>query len=180
MRKIVAGLFMSLDGVVGAPDQWSFPYFNEEMGQVVGGLIAASDTLLLGRKTYEEFAAAFGGDTSGNPDAAQMNGIRKVVVSTTLQSADWQNSALMTGDVAEGVAKLKQEDGGNIGMSGSNTLLRWLLQRGLVDELHLLIVPLVVGRGMRLVEGEGEQLPLALAESQSLSNGVLHLTYRPA
>jgi dihydrofolate reductase len=180
MRKIVAGLFMSLDGVVESPDKWTFLYFNEELGQLVGGLIAASDTLLLGRKTYEEFAAAFGNDTSGSPDAAQMNGLRKVVVSTTLQRADWQNSSLLQGDVTEGVTRLKQESGQNIGMSGSNTLLRSLLQQGLVDELHLLVMPVIVGSGKRLIEGEGDQLPLALAASESLSNGVLHLTYRPA
>jgi dihydrofolate reductase len=180
MRKIVAGLFMSLDGVVESPDQWTFQYFNEELEQIVGGLIAASDTLLLGRKTYEEFAAFFGNITSGSPDAAQMNGVRKVVVSTTLTSAAWQNSSLLHGDVTEGINRLKQEPGENIGMSGSNTLLRSLLRQGLVDELHLLVMPLVVGSGKRLVEGEGEQLPLALAASESLSNGVLHLTYKAA
>ncbi|HLZ70346.1 MAG TPA: dihydrofolate reductase family protein [Dehalococcoidia bacterium] len=179
MRKIVAGLFMSLDGVIGSPDKWSFPYFDEEMGQAVGGLIAASDTLLLGRVTYEEFAAAFAGDTSGNPDAAQMNGIAKVVVSTTLKQADWQNSTLLNGDVAEGIARLKQQPGQSIGMSGSNTLLRWLLRRGLLDELHLLVVPVVVGSGKRLIEGEGEQLPLKLTASATHGNGVLHLTYEP-
>lgn len=180
MRKITAGLFMSLDGVVESPDQWTGAYFNEELGQLVGGLIAASDTLLLGRKTYEEFAGFFGSDTSGNPDAAQMNSLKKVVVSTTLQHADWQSSTLLRGDVAEGVNRLKQEPGQNIGMSGSNTLLRSLLRQGLVDELHLLVMPVVVGRGKRLIEGEGEQLPLTLAASETLSNGVLHLTYTAA
>ncbi len=179
MRKIVAGLFISLDGVIESPDKWSLQYFNEELGQTIGGLMAASDTLLLGRKTYEEFAAAFANDTSGNPDAAMMNGFQKVVVSNTLTQADWQNSSVLSGDLAEGVARLKQEPGANIGMSGSNTLLRSLLRLGLVDELHLLVVPLIVGSGKRLVEGEGEQLPLQLAASDRLSNGVLHLTYEP-
>src|SRR5690242_2291469 len=173
MRRIVAGLFMSLDGVIGSPDQWSFPYFDEELGQTVGSLIDASDTLLVGRVTYEEFAAAFGSDTSGNPDAARMNGMQKVVVSNTLQQADWQNSSLLNGDVAEGVARLKQQPGGTIGMSGSGTLLRALMRRGLVDELHLLVVPLIVGSGKRLLEGEGEQLPLKLTASVTHGNGVL-------
>jgi dihydrofolate reductase len=179
MRKIVAGLFISLDGVIESPDKWSLQYFNEELGQTVGGLMAASDTLLLGRKTYEEFAAAFANDTSGNPDAVMMNGFQKVVVSNTLAHADWQNSSVLSGDLAEGVARLKQQPGANIGMSGSNTLLRSLLRLGLVDELHLLVMPLIVGSGKRLVEGEGEQLPLQLVASDRLSNGVLHLTYEP-
>ncbi len=180
MRKIVAGLFVSLDGVIESPDKWSMQYFNEELGQTVGELMAASDTLLLGRKTYEEFAAAFANDTSGSPDAAMMNGFQKVVVSNTLTQADWQNSTVLNGDAAEGVARLKQQPGGTIGMSGSNTLLRSLLRQGLVDELHLLVVPVVVGSGKRLVEGEGEQLPLKLTASNTLSNGVLHLTYAAA
>jgi dihydrofolate reductase len=180
MRKIVAGLFMSIDGVVEAPDKWTGAYFNEELGQIVGGLIAASDTLLIGRKTYEEFAGFFGNDTSGSPDAAMMNSLQKVVVSNTLQHADWQNSTVLSGDVAEGVARLKQQPGTNIGMSGSNTLLRSLLRQGLVDELHLLVMPVVVGSGKRLIEGEGEQLSLTLTASSVLSNGVLHLTYEAA
>ncbi|MGH9208200.1 MAG: dihydrofolate reductase family protein, partial [Acidimicrobiales bacterium] len=98
----------------------------------------------------------------------------------TLQRADWQNSSLLRGDIAEGIARLKQEPGQNIGMSGSNTLLHWLLRQGLVDELHLLVMPVIVGSGKRLIEGEGEQLPLTLAASQTLGNGVLHLTYVPA
>jgi dihydrofolate reductase len=180
MRKIVAGLFMSLDGVIEAPDKWTGAYFNEELGRAVGELIAASDTLLIGRVTYEEFAAAFGGDTSGNPDAAQMNSLSKVVVSNTLKWAEWQNSSLLGGDIAEGVARLKQQPGKNIGMSGSGTLLRWLLRQGLVDELHLLVMPVIVGSGKRLLEGTDEQVPLTLTASNIFSNGVLHLTYEPA
>jgi len=155
-------------------------YLTGALGQLVGGLIAANDTLLLGRVTYEGFAAAFGSDTSGNPDAAQMNSFPKVVVSTTLQRADWQNSTLLSGDVAEGIARLKQQLGGTIGMSGSGTLVRWLLRQGLVDELHLLVMPVIVGSGKRLLEGEGDQLPLKLTDSVTHGNGVLHLTYTPA
>src|SRR5436853_7630572 len=92
MRRIVAGLFMSMDGVVERPDQWTGPHFNEEIGQLVGSLIAGGDTLLLGRRTYQEFAEAFGGGTGGDPMEATMNDFPKVVVSTTLEKADWQNS----------------------------------------------------------------------------------------
>src|SRR5919204_272079 len=99
MRKIVANFFISLDGVVERPDQWHFPYFNDEMGEVVGAGMAASDTMLLGRKTYEEFASYWPSQTE--PPADHMNGIQKVVVSTTLERADWQNSTLVRGNVPD-------------------------------------------------------------------------------
>jgi dihydrofolate reductase len=178
MRKIVAGLFISLDGVVEAPETWTGPYFNEEVGQTVGSLIAAGDTLLLGRMTYEGFAASFGDQTGGMADT--MNAFPKVVVSTSLDEATWQNSTLIKDNVAEEITTLKQQPGGTINMSGSGTLVAWLLRQGLLDELDLLVFPLVVGHGKRLFEGKGAQVPLTLAGSTAFSNGVLHLTYRPA
>jgi|SRR5947209_1114450 len=178
MRKIVAGLYMSLDGVVEAPETWTGPYFNEEVGQAVGSLIRGGDTLLLGRVTYEGFAAAFGGQTGGMADT--MNAFPKVVISTTLERAEWQNSTLINDNVAEEIAALKQQEGRNINMSGSGTLVAWLLRQGLLDELHLLVFPLVVGHGKRLFEGVGAQVPLTLAGSTAFSNGVLHLTYQAA
>jgi dihydrofolate reductase len=180
MRKIVAGLFMSLDGVVEAPEQWTNPYFSEDVGQVIGSMIGGGDTLLLGRVTYEGFAAAFGADTSGDPMAATMNTFPKVVVSTTLEQASWQNSVLISTDVAAQITKLKQQPGKNINVSGSGTLVTWLLREGLLDELHLLIYPLVRGSGQRLFPGDGHQIPLKLANSAALSPGVLHVTYQPA
>lgn len=178
MRKIVAGLFVSLDGVVEAPERWTGPYFTPELGQVVGSLIAAGDTLLLGRVTYETFAAAFGGQTGG--DADMMNAVPKVVVSTTLDDAAWENSTLLRGDVAGEIARLKQQPGKQINLSGSGTLVEWLLRHGLLDQLDLLVMPVVVGRGKRLFAGGGEPVPLRLAASTALDNGVLHLTYEPA
>ena len=178
VRKIAAGLFVSLDGVVETPERWSMPYFNEELGQEVGAQMAAADTLLVGRITYQGFAAAFGGQSGG--DADHMNNVQKVVVSTTLDKAEWQNSTLIKGNVAEEIARLKAQPGKNIGMSGSATLVRWLLRQGLLDELHLLVVPALVGHGKHLFEDEGEPVALRLAESKALSNGVLHLTYVPA
>jgi dihydrofolate reductase len=178
VRKIVAGLYMSLDGVVEAPETWTGPYFNEEVGQTVGSLIAGGDTLLLGRVTYEGFSGAFGGQSGGMADT--MNAFPKVVVSTTLERADWQNSTLIKGNVAAEIEKLKRQPGRNINMSGSGTLVSWLLRQGLLDELDLLVFPLVVGRGKRLFQGEGEPVPLTLAGSTAFGNGVLHLTYQPA
>lgn len=178
MRKIVAGLFMSLDGVVEAPDTWTGPYFNDEVGQTVGSLISGGDTLLLGRVTYQGFAEAFGGQSGGMADT--MNAFPKVVVSTALDEATWQNSTLIKDNVAEEIARLKQQPGRAINMSGSGTLVTWLLRQGLLDQLDLLVFPVVVGRGKRLFEGEGTQVPLTLAGSTTFSNGVLHLTYQPA
>ena len=178
MREIVAGLYVSLDGVVEAPEKWTAPYFNDEVGQVVGSLIAAGDTLLLGRVTYQTFAAAFGGQSGGMAD--QMNNVPKVVVSTTLDKAEWRNSTLIKGNVAEEIARLKRQPGKNINMSGSATLVSWLLRRGILDQLDLLVMPVLVGQGKRLFEGEGAPVALRLVNSMALSNGVLHLTYRPA
>jgi dihydrofolate reductase len=181
MRKIAAGLFTSLDGVVEAPEKWTGPYFNDQVGQAVGALMAANDAMLLGRVTYEGFAAAFGGQSGGMAD--QMNNTPKYVVSGTLTSADWQNSTLISGqraDVAGQVRALKQQPGRSIGMSGSSSLVSWLLRQGLLDRLDLLVFPVVLGRGKRLLSEPGEPVPLTLTGSQAFSTGVVHLTYEPA
>jgi dihydrofolate reductase len=178
MRKIAAGLFISLDGVVESPEKWTGPYFNDQVGQAVGALMAPNDALLLGRVTYEGFAAAFGGQSGGMAD--QMNNTPKFVVSGTLASADWQNSTLISHDVADEIRALKQAPGRGIGMSGSSTLVAWLLREGLLDQLDLLVFPVVIGTGKRLFSEPGDQVPLALAGSQALSTGVMHLTYQPA
>ncbi len=178
MRKITAGLFISLDGVVESPDKWTGPYFNDELGQQIGSQFAASDTLLLGRVTYQTFASAFAGQTGGMAD--QMNNTPKVVVSTTLQQADWQNSTLITGNVAEAISTLKQQPGKNIAISGSATLVRRLLRESLLDELQLLLFPLVLGGGTRLFADGSTPVPLKLLDSKTFSTGVLALTYGPA
>lgn len=179
MRKIVAGLFVSVDGVVEAPETWTGPYFSPEIGQVVGSLIASGDTLLLGRRTYETFAQSFATATGDDPMAAQMNAIRKVVVSTTLESADWQNSTLVSRDVEQAVTALKEEDGANINMSGSATLVASLLRMGLLDELDLLVFPVVVGQGRRLFHDEGDGVALEVLRSETFDNGIIHVTYGP-
>ena len=180
MRKIVAGLFISLDGVVEAPETWHFPYFNDEMGAAVGGSMAASDTMLLGRVTYEGFAEYWpqqGDDVEG---AAHMNSIPKLVASTTLDKVEWQNSTLIKGNVAEELTKLKAQPGKNIGITGSVTLVRSLLRDGVLDELMLLVHPIVIGKGQKLFDDMDEQIPLKLIDSQTFSTGVLCLTYTRA
>ena len=180
MRKIVAGLFISLDGVVEAPETWHFPYFNDEMGQIVGDQMATSDTMLLGRRTYEEFAAFWPNQGDDVPLANEINGVRKLVVSTTLDSADWQNSELIRGDVADDLRRRKQEAGREIAITGSPTLVRSLLEAGLIDELRLLVHPIVVGHGTHLFAADGATVPLRLASSQTLDTGVQYLVYVPA
>ena len=183
MRKIVAGLFISLDGVYEAPETWHFPYFNDEMGEAVGAQMAESDCMLLGRVTYEEFAAYWPQQTSDGEAgemAGFMNDTPKYVVSSTLKSADWKNTTLLDGtNAAEELTRLKQQPGKDISITGSGTLVRTLLRAGLLDELRLLVHPIVVGHGKRLFD-DGEQVALTLTDSQTFSTGVLALTYQRA
>lgn len=179
MRKIVAGLFMSLDGVVESPEQWQFPYFNDKMGQALGASMAASDTLLLGRRTYQEFAAVWPGRGSDDPVGAYMNNTPKLVASTTLDAVDWHNSRLLAGDLAEELSELKRQPGKNINVTGSVTLVRWLLREHLLDELGLMVCPIVVGRGKRLFEQAGGQQPLRLLDASTFGTGVVSLGYAP-
>ena len=181
MRKVVAAEFLSLDGVMESPDKWHFPYFNEEMGQAVGEGFAAADAMLMGRVNYEEWAAFWPEqDPQENPIADHMNGVRKYVVSTTLEEPlEWNNSTLIGENVVEEIAELKRQAGGDISISGSPTLVRSLLKDGLIDELRLMVHPVVVGGGKRLFE-EGDRVALELVDSKTFSTGVVYLTYRPA
>jgi dihydrofolate reductase len=181
MRKIVAGLFVSLDGVYESPDQWHFPYFNDEMGEAVGSQMAAADTMLLGRVTYQEFASYWPHQSNDDVEIADyMNNTPKLVVSNTLKTLEWQNSTLVSGDVAAELTRLKQQPGKNIGITGSGTLVRSLLRDDLLDELHLLVHPFIVGSGKRLFVAGTGQKPLKLVDAQTFSTGVLYLTYQPA
>jgi dihydrofolate reductase len=180
MRKIVAGLLVSLDGVTEAPEKWSAPYFNDEVGQEIASQMARADTLLLGRRTYQELAAYWPDRGSDVQFADYMNTTPKLVVSTTLKSLQWNNSTLLTGDVAEQLSKVKQQPGKDISITGSATVVGWLLRQGLLDELRLLLHPIVVGDGSRLFQDGGEQIPLELVGSQAFSTGVVLLVYQPA
>jgi dihydrofolate reductase len=180
MRKIVAGLFVSLDGVFEAPDKWHFPYFNDEMGAAIGAAIEEGDSMLLGRVTYEEFAGFWPNQSADDPFTAIMNNTPKYVVSTTLSQLDWQNSTLVDGNnVVEEITKLKNQPGKNINITGSGTLVRNLLHDGLLDELRLFLHPIVVGAGKRLFPADYAQTPLKLANSSTFSTGVLNLAYVP-
>jgi dihydrofolate reductase len=184
MRRITAGLFIALDDVVEAPDQWHFPYFNDEMGAAVDATLGAADTVLFGRKTYDSFAGAWPErETAGGEDAGlakKLGDVRKVVVSNQKLEFTWRNSEQLEGDLVEAVTALKNEPGGNIGLSGSVSVVRQLLAAGLLDELHLLVHPIAVRKGMRLFDEGETPIPLRLISSETFETGVLNLVYGPA
>jgi dihydrofolate reductase len=177
MRKIKSNFFISLDGVVESPDQWHFPYFDDEMGAAVGAGFATADALLMGRVLYNEWAA-YWPEHADEPFGDVMNSIKKYVVSNSLQAAEWQNSEIISGDVAQKLTDIKTQDGGDIAMSGSPTTARWLLREGLLDELNLLVHPIVVGDGLaRLFPADEPRIPLELRSAQTFKTGVLNLSY---
>ena len=181
MRKIKSNFFISLDGVVEAPDQWHFPYFDDEMGAAVGAGFAGVDAMLMGRTLYEEWAA-FWPENADQPFGDVINPMKKYVISDSLSEATWENTELISGEkAAETLAAIKAQDGGDISMSGSATTVRWLLREGLLDELHLFVHPIVVGGGMaRLFPADEPQAPLELLSSETFKTGVLYVVYAAA
>jgi dihydrofolate reductase len=177
MGYIKSGLFISLDGVIESPETWHFPYFDDQMGAVVGELMSSNDATLLGRQTYDEFAGYWPNADPADPMTGTMNGARKYVVSNSLTEATWENSSVISGDVASELTKLKADT--RLGTTGSATLVRWMVEQGLVDELHLLVHPIVVGHGKKLF-ADGATVPLKLVSSTTFDSGVLHLVYAAA
>ena len=181
MRKLVAVELVSIDGVMGSPDGWAFSYSNDEIEATNASGMAASDALLLGRVTYEEFAAFWPNQPGGTPMVDYINGVRKVVVSGTLREPlGWNNSTLNGENFAQGVSELKRQPGKDISTIGSGVLVRWLLRVGLLDELRLMVHPLILGSGERLFEDGGEGRRLELVDSKTFGTGVVSLAYRPA
>ncbi len=176
MRKVVAGLFISLDGVTESPDQWQFDHFDDDMMAALVTHIAAEDTILLGRVTYQEWADYFPTSTD-EPYASHINNTPKYVASTTLDKVDWQNTTLIKGSVTDAIKKLKQQDGKNIGVAGSPTLVESLLQDDLLDELTLMLHPVIAGHGKRLFKDGRALKRLKLVDSKTTSTGVVLLTY---
>ena len=191
MRKLVAVTQMTLDGVIqapGGPEEdptggfeiggWSFGYFDDVLMEQAGEAMARPFDLVLGRRTYEIFAAHWPFDEG--PIADRMNGATKYVASRTLGSVDWANSRLLEGDVETAVPKLKEEDGPELQVYGSSELLQTLLANDLVDELRLWIFPVVTGSGKRLF-GEGAKPGgLKLTSTSTSTSGVIIATYEPA
>jgi len=188
MRTITATLFIALDGVVGGEEEmgvWHFPYFNEELGDAAMGAYKPADTVLLGRVTYDSFAGAWPDrEKAGQEDAAfakQLGDMRKVVVSNKELEFTWRNSEQLRGDLVEGVTALKNEPGdAGIVIPGSISLVRQLLNTGLVDRLHLMVHPIAARTGFRLFDEGEPPIPLKLISSQAFQTGVLNLVYAPA
>lgn len=175
MRKLVVTEFLSLDGVMENP-AWTFQYWNDEIAQFKGEESVASDTLLLGRVTYQGFAAAW--PESEDEGADYFNNVRKYVVSTTLDTAEWNNSTLIKDNIIEEITKLKQGEGKDIIVHGSATLVQTLIQHDLVDSYRLLVYPVILGEGTRLFH-EGTTATLKLVKTQAFSSGVTALIYEP-
>jgi len=194
MRKIVVNTFLSLDGVYQAPGSpeedteggfevggWQIPYFDEDAGKFIAESYTATDGLLLGRVTYELFAAFWPSAPAEDPFAAQMNSMPKYVVSRTLNEVKWNNSVLIKGNLADEVAKLKQQPGpGHLAVVGSGKLAQSLMQLNLVDEYELWIHPLVLGSGKDLFGGGIPKTALKLIDTKTTGSGIVVLTYHPA
>ncbi len=178
MRKVVSGLFISLDGVTEAPDQWQFDHFDQGMMEAMTAMLAQLDAALLGRVTYQEWVG-YWPTSSDEPYASFINSVPKYVVSTTLDRVEWNNAHLVRGNLAEEIGRLKQQPGKDIGVQGSPTLVRSLIEADLLDELTLLVHPVVVRRGKHLFEGGGDLKRFTLVESKTTPTGVAMLRYEP-
>lgn len=190
MRKLMVTTFVSLDGVMQAPggaDEdrdggfehggWAVPYFDPQTIQLMEAVTARAGALLLGRKTYDIFAATWPLAEADDPIGARMNGLPKYVASRTLETVEWQNSTLLTGDVGEAVGRLKQDEGGEIQVHGSGGLVQTLIERDLVDEFHLLVFPVLIGSGKRLFAEGTIPARLRLADTRTSATGVQISTY---
>ncbi len=175
--RLVATEYLSLDGVFEEPGQWSFPFFNEEAAQFKSNELQASDALLLGRRTYEGFAAAWPTMEGTGEFGEKMNGMTKYVVSSTLERAEWTGSKLVKGDVVTEVRKLKELPGQDLLLSGSAQLFNALMQENLIDLYRFMVHPVVLGKGRRLF-GAGAERILEVAETQTFASGIVVLEYR--
>ncbi|HML21947.1 MAG TPA: dihydrofolate reductase family protein [Aggregatilinea sp.] len=176
MHKIIVSQFITLDGVLDEPDKWSLDYWNDEIAQFKGDEMINAGGLLLGRVTYDGFAAAWP-DRPAEEGGEQMNGMPKYVATTTLDRADWQNTTLLKGDIIGQIKQLKAADGGDLLVYGSGTLIQTLIAHDLIDEYRLLVYPVVRGTGSHLFE-DGAQTKLDLVEAKPVGSGVVALTYR--
>lgn len=174
MRKVIVSTYMSLDGVIENP-MWTFPYWSDQIAQFQTDDLFSSDALLLGRETYESFVSAWPARAGTDEFADRINALPKYVASRTMESAEW-NSTVLKGDVAQAIADLKQQEGQNILKYGGGELLQTLIDHNLLDELHVLVYPIVVGKGARLVP-EGSEGKLKLVDTKAFDSGVIALTY---
>ncbi|MGZ4205838.1 MAG: dihydrofolate reductase family protein [Actinomycetota bacterium] len=179
MRRIIAGEFISVDGVVEEPGEWSMSYFTPEVGAAIGAIMATSDAMMMGRRQYEQWSEYWPTKTDADDQfAGYINNVRKYVVSSTLEEVGWNNCTLIDGsNLAKEIAELKAQPGKDIAISGSITLVESLLHEGLLDELQLILYPVVVGSGRRLLEKSSGTIPLKLVETRPLGDGPVLLSY---
>lgn len=176
MRRLTAGLFYSVDGVVEAPNLWQYDSFDDELGAEMAGMMQRTETVLLGRVSYEEWASYWPG--SEDSFAGFINPVQKFVASTTLAGdLEWQNSQLMDGDLEAFVLALKESEGGDITVCGSISVVRQLLFAGLLDELTLIVHPVVAGSGRHLFEADGPATRLTLLKAHHTTKGNALLSY---
>ncbi|HLJ32276.1 MAG TPA: dihydrofolate reductase family protein [Ktedonobacteraceae bacterium] len=178
MRKIVASMCMTMDGVVENPQMWTSQFRREESQKYKFDELFASDALLLGRITYQEFAAGWPSMQGTGKYGERMNSLPKFVVSTTLSEMEW-NASLLTGNLAEEVSRIKQQPGQDVLIFGSGELVHSLMSLDLIDEYRLMVFPIVVGNGKRLFHGESQQKEFKLVHSHTFGSGVVVLTYEP-
>jgi dihydrofolate reductase len=189
MGRVIASEFVTLDGVIEAPgheehrvgrNAWALRGTSEDQQRFKTEELSSADALLLGRVTYQIFAAFWPTAPGDEAFANRMNGLRKYVVSTTLKRAEWNNSVILSGDIAEQVSKVKQRHGGDILIHGSADLVNSLMKHDLIDEYRLLVFPVVLGSGKRLFRDESDTSHLRLVGTRAFSSGVVLLSYQPS
>jgi len=178
MRTVTSYLFISLDGVVEAPERFLREDLYEDVSPLIGETIAEQDAVLLGRTTYEAWSA-FWPDSPIEPFAGFINGAPKYVVSKTLTTLDWPGSSLISADLHDAVTSLKRQAGRTVGVHGSVSLVQGLLSAGLLDELRLVVCPVIAGEGRRLLSREGEPIQLDLRSARTTPRGLQFLVLRP-
>jgi dihydrofolate reductase len=178
MRKLMSCLFISLDGVVESPDSFVRPDLYNDFPEIIRETIAEQDTVLLGRKMYEEWSQ-FWPNSQIEPFASFINSHPKFVVSSTLRNLEWNHSTLLRGDLADAIGELKAQPGKTIGVHGSISLVQSLLLAGLLDELRLIVCPVIAGHGRRLLDHQGDALQLDLKHSRATPTGLEYLVYTP-
>ena len=184
MRKVIASPFTSLDGMMSGPQgeiEWNVPYFDEEMAAYVHEQFEEMDTLLFGRVTYQWFAQYWPdqGVKDSPAEAERMNSIKKIVFSKTLEKAEWNNSRIIKNNITEEISRLKEQQGANLSIDGSPTLIHSFSKLGLIDEYRIRVHPVVLGRGVPLFQDQAEMMKLKLLEARPFRSGVVVLRYEP-
>jgi dihydrofolate reductase len=180
MGKVVVSEYVTVDGVFEDLDKWHFDFWHDDIAKYKLDELFASDALLMGRVTYEVFASTWPDQTDEEGFADRMNSLPKYVASTTLKEADWNNSTVISGDVPEAIASVREDDDVTLLLGGSGQLANTLLENDLVDELRLLVHPIVFGKGRRLFDGQLDPKKLKLTDSTPFATGVIALHYEPA